>query len=163
MKIRRHGFLYRVFLFGKFDPFVSVQKDKRKRTSFDDYLRVMTMGVTYHAYLTLMTWIPSFALTLLANVITIPFGFGFSILYPHRKFIVRPFEFEWRGSYQSWSRILVPLWVMVGNLGLVLTNNPIKKFDLNVVLALNALVAIGYILVIKYSYSRRMHIVEFVD
>ena len=163
MQINRYGFLYSLFSFGKFPPFFPAQKDRRKRTSLSEYVRVMTMGAIYHAYLAVLTIVPAAILTLAANIITIPFGFGLAVLFPYKKFIAQPFEFLWRENRYSWSRVLVPFWILVGNLGLVLTNNPIKKFDLVVVLLMNAVAAGGYMLVIAASRSQRMRLVEFVD
>jgi hypothetical protein len=59
--------------------------------------------------------VPALILTVLANVVTIPLGFGIAVLYPGEKFLKHPFQVSGGGKQVNLAWFLIPFWILVVN------------------------------------------------
>lgn len=103
-----------------------VRERKAREITVWAFVRRSTLGVMYNVYLGtlmlvslcfmfIMIEVPAAVLTFLTNCVTIPLGFGISMLYPEKKFLQLPFEVNCSSGKRNLGWVVVPIWIFVIN------------------------------------------------
>lgn len=84
------------------------------------YVRRATLGVAFKAcgvvvggIILVLFYAVCGVLTLLANLVTIPLGFGLVTTFPKEKFLKIPFVISLRGKEFCPAKILIPFWALI--------------------------------------------------
>lgn len=124
MEINKNHLLFKLYKFGSW---FSQGKGRGNKINFWTFIRRITLGSMYVAYLTVLKLIgvgillilieiPAAAFTLLSNFVTVPLGIGISEVHPDGKFLRIPFLVTTVAGEMNLAWFLVPLWVLVVNI-----------------------------------------------
>lgn len=90
------------------------------RESLCTYVRRATLGVAFKAcvvvvggIILVLFYAVCSVLTLLANLATVPLGFGLAVTFPEEKFLKVPFVINLRGKEFCPAKILIPFWALI--------------------------------------------------
>lgn len=168
MKIGKGSWLHQLYVFG-----CSGVRNKDRKSieiTIPTFLRRVTLSTIFVAYISLLRliglWIfailfevPALILTVLANVVTVPLGFGIAVLYPGERFLKLPFQVSVGGKQINLAWFLIPFWIFLMNVWVML----FYEHMVSVIVWMYSFVALAaYVLAINFV-KKGDFTVEFVD
>lgn len=129
MKIVKGSWLHQLYVFGC----SGIRNRDRKSSEIPVWTfgRRVALSAVFVAYVSILRliglWIfallfevPALILTVLANAVTIPLGFGIVGLYPGEKFLKHPFQVQVDGKPMNLAWFLIPTWIFLLNVWFIL-------------------------------------------
>lgn len=84
-----------------------------RTTSFCTYWRRILLYTPVVAGVLVLSMVIAALVTIVANFVTVPLGFGIAMTFPAEEFLRIPFRVTVRGEKRSLAKFLVPFWVIV--------------------------------------------------
>lgn len=169
-KFEKGSWIHQLYIFGCSG--IRNKDRKNSEITVGTFSRRVTLSVVFVAYVSMLKllgfWIfailfevPALILTVLANAVTIPLGFGIAELYPGKKFLNHPFQVQVGGKPMNLAWFLIPTWIFLANVWFVLYGHMENLVSVSVwIYSLIALIA--YVQVVNFA-RKGDFTVEFVD
>lgn len=170
-KFEKGSWVHQLYIFGC----SGIRNKDRKNSEITvwTFIRRVTLSVVFVAYVSMLRlvglWVfailfevPALILTVLANAVTIPLGFGIAVLYPGEKFLKYPFQVQVGGKPMNLAWFFIPFWILVMNVWFMLSYEHLGDMVSAIVWIYSFVALVAYILVINFA-KKSVETVEFVD
>lgn len=109
MKIETNRWHYKLYEFSFTSP---EEAGRAKRTNFCTYWRRILLYTPVIAGILIVFVVIAALITIVANFVTVPLGFGIAATFPGEEILKIPFRVTVRGEKRSLAKFLVPFWVI---------------------------------------------------